>query len=274
MSEPRAFRLAYDGQPYRGFQRQPDVDTVEDRLFDALRELTVLDSAGSPAGYAAAGRTDAGVSAVAQTVCFEAPSWLTPAALNSELPASIRAWAHACPPSEFHATHHAASRTYTYYLYAPEIEDHRARQALALLAGEHDFHNFTPDDSGTKRVLTTAMERDGSVAILTVRAGGFTRQLVRRLVSAVAAVARGNAQLSWIERLLGPKAVSGPAGVGPAPPEPLVLTDVEYPALSFQVDADAARTAREVFTELHAQRTAATRVAGRLADDIEEATDQ
>ena len=40
----RAFRLAYDGTPYYGFQRQPDLPTVEDAVFDALEALEVLES--------------------------------------------------------------------------------------------------------------------------------------------------------------------------------------------------------------------------------------
>ena len=56
----RAYRVAYDGRPYHGFQRQPDVPTVEDAVFDALRELDVLaPDAAKPEGYAAAGRSRA-----------------------------------------------------------------------------------------------------------------------------------------------------------------------------------------------------------------------
>jgi len=52
-----AFRIAYDGQPYRGFQCQPDVPTVEDALLGTLRDLDVLPAdADAPPGYAAAGR--------------------------------------------------------------------------------------------------------------------------------------------------------------------------------------------------------------------------
>jgi acetyltransferase len=62
----RAFRVAYDGRPFHGFQRQPDVPTVEDTLFDALRAADLLAAdANRPSGYAAAGRTDAGASAAA-----------------------------------------------------------------------------------------------------------------------------------------------------------------------------------------------------------------
>ena len=82
----RAYRLAYDGAGYRGFQRQPHGETVEDALFGALRDLDVAFVDGSPVGYTAAGRTDAGVSARAQTVAFEAPEWLRPRAFDAELP--------------------------------------------------------------------------------------------------------------------------------------------------------------------------------------------
>ncbi|MUV89804.1 tRNA pseudouridine(38-40) synthase TruA, partial [Halapricum sp. CBA1109] len=36
-----AYRIAYDGRPFRGFQRQPDVATVSDTLIDALDSLGV-----------------------------------------------------------------------------------------------------------------------------------------------------------------------------------------------------------------------------------------
>ena len=95
----RAFRLAYDGRPFYGYQRQPRVPTVEGALLDALTDLDVVDDPTVvPERYAAAGRTDAGVSASAQTVAFVAPEWLTPAALSSALPATVRAWAHADVP--------------------------------------------------------------------------------------------------------------------------------------------------------------------------------
>ena len=100
----RAFRLAYDGTGYRGFQRQPHGETIEDAVFEALAELGVEFEDGAPVGYAAAGRTDAGVSARAQTVAFEAPTWLTPRAFNGDLPADVRAWAAAEVPPAFHAT--------------------------------------------------------------------------------------------------------------------------------------------------------------------------
>lgn len=275
----QAFRLAYDGQPYHGFQRQPDVATVEDDLFGALAALDILptpEGSGldAPPEYAAAGRTDAGVSALAQTVAFAAPDWLSPAALNSELPAAIRAWASAPAPESFHATHDARSRTYTYYLHshagtAPLGED-RLHEAIDALRGKHDFHNLTPDTTGTVRDLSITIEREGPLFVLTFEAGGFARQLVRRLVALIALVGRGEATMDRIDRVLSSTPLSGPDGIGPAPAFPLVLTDVSYPALSFDRDEDAARTATQLFERQRIEHATRARVAGRIASGIEE----
>jgi tRNA pseudouridine38-40 synthase len=294
----RAYRLAYDGQPYYGFQRQPDVPTVEDALFDALRDLDAFaedadahnadnadnadnpddDGPDRPRGYAAAGRTDAGVSARAQTVAFEAPEWLTPRALNAELPAPVRAWASTEVAPEFHATHDARERTYVYHLYAPRestttregFDDGRARAALDRLAGEHDFHNLTPDETGTVREVTASAERDGDFLVVTLRASGFARQLVRRVVGLVDEVGSGDAGLSKVDRVLGSAPLDGPEGVAPAPAEALVLWEVAYPGIAFTVDADAAETAREIFGESRVTHATAARVAGSVEDALDE----
>jgi len=266
----RAFRLAYDGRPYSGFQRQPNVPTVEDALFDALRELDVPDGTDdAPSGYAAAGRTDAGVSALSQTVAFEAPGWLTPAALNGTLPAPVRAWASADVPADFHATHDATRRIYRYHLYAPDCDDERVRTALEALAGEHDFHNLTTDEAGTVRSLETGYVRDGDFLVLTFAAGGFVRHMVRRIVALVQAVGSGASGRDRIERVLGPEPLDGGAGVPTAPATPLVLAAVTYPDTEFDADPDAVVSAREVFEERRVEAQTAARVVGDLCRGIE-----
>ena len=274
----RAYRVAYDGRPYHGFQRQPDVDTVEGRLRSALVRLGVCERGdGLPERYAAAGRTDAGVSARAQTVAFDAPAWLSPAAFNGELPDDIRVWASADVSEGFHATHDATERTYTYYLYAPTdadrlgcepVDDERWAAAVDALAGTHDFDNLTSDDTGTERTVDIDWTRDGQFLVVQFTAGGFCRQLVRRLVSLAAAVADGSAPLSKVDRVLSPEPVSGPDGVPPAPPEPLVLTDVRYPDVSFTRDDDAAADARTVFARRRANARTTARVADHITDGL------
>ena len=266
----RAYRVAYDGRPYYGFQRQPDVPTVEDELFDALRRLNAI-SGNVPDGYAAAGRTDAGVSAVAQTVASDAPDWLTPAAFNSELPADVRAWASADVPSGFHATHDAIAREYVYQLYAPDADERSVREVVDALAGEHDFHNLTPDETGTVRTLETAVGRDEEFLVLRLRAGGFARHMVRRIAGLIDEVASGDAGLGRVERVLSDERLAGPDGVPTAPAHPLVLRDVTYD-VSFAVDAEAAASARSIFEERRIEHATNARVAGSVHDRMSAAT--
>ncbi|WP_158854671.1 tRNA pseudouridine(38-40) synthase TruA [Halorhabdus sp. CUG00001] len=269
MTARRAFRIAYDGRSFHGFQRQPEVATVSDAILDALRSLDVIDET-VPDWYAAAGRTDAGVSALAQTVTIEGPAWLSPAALNSELPAAVRAWASADVPADFHATHDAVEREYTYHLHAPSASLSRAKGALSALSGEHDFHNFTPDATGTVRDLTGDVERDGDFLVVAVRSDGFPRQFVRRLLTVLKVVARGVAGRERIEHLLDSDPLDGPDGVAPAPPEPLVLTDVIYPDIAFERDPDAVESARDVFDGRAIDHRTNARVGSAIADGIDD----
>ena len=261
----RAFRLAYDGTGYRGFQRQPHSETVENALFSALASLGVVENA-PPRGYAAAGRTDAGVSARAQTVAFVAPEWLTPRALNGELPPDVRAWAHADVDEGFHATHDAIERRYRYFHYDPDLDDDVVETVCGRLSGTRSFHNLTPDDSGVERTISVERYRDGAFLVVDCTAGGFPRQLVRRVVSLLVSVASGERPVEFVDRVLGPEPIDGPEGVAPAPPEPLVLLDVRYPEASFVVDERGRNSAREVFGARRRERLATARVADTIAD--------
>ncbi|WP_224448566.1 tRNA pseudouridine(38-40) synthase TruA [Haloprofundus salilacus] len=283
----RAFRVAYDGRPYYGFQRQPDVPTVEGALFDALAKLGLYDETRHrPSGYAAAGRTDAGVSAVAQTVAFDCLDWCTPRAVNSELPGTVRAWAAADVPDDFHATHDASRREYTYHLYAPQavdgakkrypspepyavVDDDRARSALDAVCGERDFRNLTPDDRNTIRTLSGSLCRDGDFLVLTVSAPGFARELVRRSVSLVRIVGSG-APMERIERAFSADSLEGRDGVPPAPAAGLVLTGVDYPGVEFERDEDAIATVREVFGASRVEGAVRTRVCETVLDGTAE----
>jgi tRNA pseudouridine38-40 synthase len=281
----RAYRIAYDGRPYYGFQRQPSVPTVEGALLSALVDLGIAgdrdgeadgvgddgegDTPDPPPGYAAAGRTDRGVSALAQTVAFDAPEWATPRALNGELPADVRAWAAADAPEGFHATRDAAWRAYRYHLHAPDLDADGVARALSGLEGTHDFHNLTavsdPGVDTTRTVREATVERAGPVLRVDVRADGFLHETVRRIVSLVAGVARGDATVT-VERALSAERLSGPEGIAPAPPEPLVLTGVGYPGLDFAVDGRAAESARSVFEERRRRARTRARTMGSIAD--------
>jgi len=108
--------LAYDGTPYRGWQVQPGLPTVQGLLAEAI-ERTVGERV-LPQG---SGRTDAGVHALAQvaSVALEAgiPAANLQRALNRCLPASIRVLAVEAVAAGFHARHSAVGKTYEYRIF-------------------------------------------------------------------------------------------------------------------------------------------------------------
>ena len=79
----------------------------------------------------------------------------------------------------------------------------------------------------------------------------------------------GGAGLDRIESLLGEDPLDGPAGLAPAPPEPLVLTAVEYPPVDFEPDASALASARDVFGSNAIDYRTNARVASTIAEGID-----
>lgn len=250
-SDVFAYRLAYDGRNYHGFQRQPSVPTVEGAIFAALKHVEVPFDGETPRGYTAAGRTDAGVSARAQTIGFAAPSWLTAAVLSNALPGDVHAWARSDVTEDFHARYHAVARTYTYHLLRQDLDEAAVRSAIAALDGYHDFHNLTPDKRSTRRRIDCAVRKEDGFLVIEITARGFPRQFVRRFVSLVATIGRGECPLHEIGRALEHRPLPGHRGIEPAAPEPLVLANVQYPGIRFAVDGDALATAETAFEARH-----------------------
>lgn len=248
-----ALRLLYDGGPFRGFQHQPGLPTIQDALSDALGALGVR------ATLQVAARTDAGVHALAQVVGFATRVSLDPdalrRALNARLPASILVLDAWRAPAGFHARGSALSRRYVYLVGAPAPEplrpyawslpDPRAfpdlpspsldpdavRAALAAAVGEHDFIAFARpgEQRGTVRTLLSAEVISASWAPLhavVLEGKGFLRAMVRNLVGTAVAAGVGRAPPTVIRELL---AARGRYRGVRAPGWGLTLAAVRYP---------------------------------------------
>jgi tRNA pseudouridine38-40 synthase len=116
--------LAYDGTPYRGWQIQPGLPTIQGQLSDAIHRTV-----GERVLPQGSGRTDAGVHALAQVASFTLAASIPAAnlhrALNRCLPPSIRVLSAEIVPADFHARHSALGKTYEYRIFplcAPPLE--------------------------------------------------------------------------------------------------------------------------------------------------------
>ncbi len=236
--------VAYQGGPFHGFARQPDLPTVQGAIEDALAKLfqREIQSVG-------AGRTDAGVHALGQVMSLEAPDDIDPIkirdSLNGMLAPAIAFSAVAPATSDFHARFSARSRTYVYAvlegdvpdpflagstLYHPEPLDLGAmNEAAGHLAGPHDFSSFgrVPEGQSAERVLyELSIRRTGRLLRIKARANAFIQQMVRSLVGTLVQVGEGKRSP---DEMAGVLAALDRAAAGPvASPHGLCLVSVEY----------------------------------------------
>jgi tRNA pseudouridine38-40 synthase len=193
-----------------------------------------------------AGRTDAGVHALAQVVSYEgAPA--PASALNGVLPADVRVLESAAAPDGFDARHDAVSRLYVYRVYTRDamspfelgkalhwphpLDLHVLAQLAGVVQGVHDFTAFTRSQTYHQRFEREVLRSDWSPAgdhVLEYRieADTFMRGMVRVLVGTMLDVCRGRLSADDFERLLAgaPRTEAGET----APAHGLYLEAVRY----------------------------------------------
>ena len=154
-----AFKFSYIGKNYSGLVVQEDTSlvTVESKLFDALRLCCLIDpdpnAKVAKCVYARCGRTDKGVSALAN-VCSLIVRYL-PAGdyctrINGALPADIRILAYAEISPYFDARFSCVYREYKYFFLKREMDIDLMRKCCKSYIGLHDFRNFCKKDESTK----------------------------------------------------------------------------------------------------------------------------
>ena len=239
--------IAYHGTRFHGWQQQVGVRTVQaelERAFAAI-DCPLVHVEG-------AGRTDAGVHALAQAAHVRIEREFTPdrllLALNTNLPDDVAVQHVRRAPDTFHARFHAAGKRYVYRCLTARVRPAIARdlyhwvrrpidleamrQAAACLPGHHDFAAFAsnpgyPRKRGTTRTLHHAhlLRRSGGFDFV-VQGGGFLYNMVRNLIGSLLEVGYGNRSPAWFHGVLAgrDRRAAGPT----APPHGLYLLRVLY----------------------------------------------
>ncbi len=226
-----ALKFAYDGQRFEGYARQPGKTTVEGEIIRAMGEIgAIADS--RTANFRSASRTDRGVSAAGNVLAVdtEFSCKALPDALNSKLE-GIVFHGIARVPDDFNPRH-ARQRHYRYFLaaeIAPSVE--KLRKASEPFIGKHDFRQFSKKDTGKENTVLTIdsieITQIGESIIIDVKGQRFLWEVVRRMLSAIIDVARGNLTQKIVKGMLAGTAIR-PGGNKPLAPECLVLMDVKY----------------------------------------------
>jgi tRNA pseudouridine38-40 synthase len=247
-----SFRItvAYDGTEFVGWQRQAAGVSIQGVLEDAARELDERDVT-----VIGAGRTDAGVHALAQVAAFtltrEISADTVVRALNARLPDTVRVVAADEVPSTFHPQFDARAKAYRYRIWngdvLPPFERRYAwhvpgaldvgamQQAARLLEGEHDFAAFQAAGSDvattvrriSKSTIQSAIRNPQSAMLeYDVVGDGFLRHMVRAIVGTLVEVGRGRQPAEWMSEVLQSRERrrAGPS----APAAGLFLVRVDY----------------------------------------------
>jgi tRNA pseudouridine38-40 synthase len=239
--------IEYEGTRYRGWQIQHNAKSIQGELQDATRSLF----AGKFELFGA-GRTDAGVHALAQVAHLKVPEVkvnLTPRQIqhgfNDILPHDINILKVSNAPDNFHARHDAVARYYIYQISTrrtafgkslvwwikDELNVKAMKEAAELLVGKHDFRSFCEVEEGKKQSTIIKVDHaeiftDGDLVCFRIGASHFLWKMVRRIVGMLAEVGRGNTSDEGFARLI--KFHSDVAAKFTAPPSGLYLEKVLY----------------------------------------------
>ncbi|MBD5294337.1 MAG: tRNA pseudouridine(38-40) synthase TruA [Bacteroides sp.] len=234
--------LAFRGEPFHGWQRQPGALSVQEVIEDALTTLLRV-----PTAIVGAGRTDAGVNASMMVAHFDAERALEPRQVNALLGKDIVVYSIREVHAEAHARFDATSRTYHYktierrspFLYpltwftGRPLNYEAMNQAAKLLLEVDDFTSFAKLHSDAKtnicKVSRAEWVSDPSTGGMTfiITADRFLRNMVRAVVGTLVDVGRGKMS---IEEFAGIIAAKDRCAAGTSmPPQALYLAEVTYP---------------------------------------------
>lgn len=238
--------IAYDGSRYLGWEHQPNTDmTIQGKIETVLERMT-----GTFNEVICAGRTDAGVHALAMTASVVLDTDMSEeeifSYLNHYLPDDIIVKDVKEAAERFHPRYNATGKTYRYTCYVgrtkplfdrkyvyylekkPDIK--LMQQAADILMGEHDFSAFCANakskKSNVRNVDSIIIDKKGDYIYLTYHGDGFLRHMVRILTGTILEAGYKKRTIESIAELFVTKDRKQ-AGVT-APAQGLCLVSVDY----------------------------------------------
>jgi tRNA pseudouridine38-40 synthase len=219
-----ALKFGYDGSRFFGYQRQPNVRTVEGDIIKALKKTKIILDV-QESNFGGSSRTDKGASAIGNVVAvdtdFKKKEILQ--ALNSQVK-DIYFWGIAEVEDSFNPRH-AKQRWYRYHL-DKNMDLDKLKEASDLFLGEHDFRSFCrKSDKGTVRIVDSiTLTEDEDFVDFDIKAQSFLWNMVRRIASALVKFGKGEVSGQDIQSAL----AGEERDLGLVPAHPLFLMDVSY----------------------------------------------
>jgi tRNA pseudouridine38-40 synthase len=239
--------VEYDGGPFMGWQRQAHGPSVQQAIEEAVLAIT-----GETAVLHAAGRTDAGVHALAMAAHVDIERRIAPFRLAEGLNARLRPLPVAilraeAVPEDWHARFSCIGRRYLYRIVnrraplalaagrawqvAVPLDSEAMDEAARILVGRHDFTTFRSahcqSDSPVKTLDRLEVRRDGEIIEIEAAARSFLHHQVRSMVGCLQLVGRGRWSAADLRLALEARD-RATLGLN-APPQGLYFVEAVYP---------------------------------------------
>lgn len=247
-----ALKIGYIGTDFHGFQRQPDLRTVEEELIYYLRKLDYVDDL-KQSRFRIAGRTDAGVHSLGNVVSFQSEKEVRINEINHYLPDDIQILAKA--PVRFgFKPRYAKMRQYRYMLFRNDLNMEKLIQIAEIFKGTHDFTNFTKRfHKNTIRTISDIritvpeledyhkkefpnLHKPLKVIFIDIYGESFLWNMIRKMMRIFIDFSLGKIGLNDVDKLLNPSLGEKRANIKVLEPEYLILMDVEYEDIKFIYD--------------------------------------
>mgnify|MGYP001254273584 FL=1 len=235
--------LSYNGKNYHGWQIQPDVISVQEKLNIALSIILQVKTE-----VVGAGRTDTGVHASQMFAHFDVDSELKGDyvfKLNSILPDDIVVYKLFLVDDEKHVRFDAVSRSYeykiwlgrnpflldvTWQIHSQNLDINLMNEAASLLLEYEDFQTFSKVKTDVYtfncNVTQAVWEKNKNELTFYISANRFLRNMVRSIVGTLLDVGLGKLSQDDFRKIIESKN-RGKAGLS-VPAKGLFLTQIKY----------------------------------------------
>lgn len=237
--------IEYEGTNYSGWQKQENAITIQEKIEDAIENLTK-----DKVKLIGSGRTDGGVHALGQVANFHTnssiPGQKYKYALKFLLPDDIAIMESEEVELDFHSRFDATRKKYKYVVYNGElpraiyrnfsyhvpydIDMNKMMEASQHLIGTHDFAAFMATNSDVNSTIRTiydiSIEKKEDLIEFSIEGNSFLRNMVRIIVGTLLYVGFGRINKDDLPKIILDKKREG---AGPtAPPQGLFLEKVYY----------------------------------------------
>lgn len=221
--------LEYDGKNYAGWQRQrlkvkrqkAKIRTIQETIEKTLEKILQ-----KKIKLIGSGRTDAGVSAIAQVANFKTDSSISldklQKGLNALLPRDIVITNIEKAREDFHSRFNAKSKVYRYtilnrsyssallkdevYFYPYPLNVRLMQRESKDLLGRHNFKAFQSSDKKERNPIRTIKKlniiQDNDLIYIEIEADGFLYNMVRNIVGTLIEIGRNRFPKGALKKIL------------------------------------------------------------------------